>query len=162
MYKKCQVCFRRTVCVCRQFLHQIFFELRQPVRNIWQRIVRIFLVIFCGGFGFLVCSCLQFLFEMGFVLVRHSAVGTSHWILSVENHRACVQKWDRGKDRRSGWNGWERTCAGGQCQVRERTRHHTWMTIVLGTKMCNPELCSSWATRVRVIKSFSPGNRNLS
>ena len=88
------------------------------------------------GFGFLVCSCLQFLFEMGFVLIRHSAVGTSHWILRVENHRACVQKWDRGKDRRSGWSGWERTSAGGQCQVRERTRHDTWMTIVLVTQRC--------------------------
>ena len=30
----------------------------------------------------------------------------------------------------------ERTCAGGQCQVRQRTRHGTWMTIVLGTHTC--------------------------
>ena len=27
---------------------------------------------------------------------------------------------------------------GGQCQVRQRTRHDTWMTIVLRTEMCNP------------------------
>ena len=30
----------------------------------------------------------------------------------------------------------ERTGACGQCQVRQRTRHDTWMTIILGHKRC--------------------------
>ena len=45
------------------------------------------------------------------------------------------------------------TWACGQCQVRQIKRHDTWMTVVFrDTKMCNPELGSSWATRVRVMK----------
>ena len=40
-----QVYFRRTVWRCRQCFHQFAFELRQPIRNICQRIVRILLVI---------------------------------------------------------------------------------------------------------------------
>ena len=31
----------------------------------------------------------------------------------------------------------ERTGACGQCQVRERMRHDTWMTIVIGTQRCS-------------------------
>ena len=54
----------------------------------------------------------------------------------VENHRACLWRRARRKDRRSGWNGWERTCACGQCQVRQGMRHDTWMTIVFGTQRC--------------------------
>ena len=30
----------------------------------------------------------------------------------------------------------ERTCACGQCQVRQRMRHDTWMRVVLGTQRC--------------------------
>ena len=55
----------------------------------------------------------------------------------VENHRACMQRWDRRKDWRSGWNGWERTCACGQCQVRQRTRHDTWITNISRTQRCS-------------------------
>ena len=32
--------------------------------------------------------------------------------------------------------GEKRTCAFGQCQVRQGVRHDTWMTLVLGTQMC--------------------------
>ena len=38
----------------------------------------------------------------------------------------------------------ERTCACGQCQVRQGMRHDMWMTLVFGTqKMCKPEPSSS-------------------
>ena len=45
--------------------------------------------------------------------------------------RSCVCWWGRRKDGRGEW---ERTCACGQCQVRQRMRHDTWMTIVLRHK----------------------------
>ena len=57
-------------------------------------------------------------------------------LLWVENHGACLWRWDRRKDRRSGWNGCERTCACCQCQMRQGMRHDTWMTIVLRTQRC--------------------------
>ena len=44
--------------------------------------------------------------------------------------------WDCWKDMRSRWDGWERTCACAQCQVRQRARHDTWMTIVSRTQRC--------------------------
>ena len=45
------------------------------------------------------------------------------------------------------------TCACGQCQVRQRRRHDTWMTIVSGTQRCAIlEPCRSSAARVRVMK----------
>ena len=43
----------------------------------------------------------------------------------VESHKACLWKWDRHKGRRSGWKGWERTCACSQCQLRQGKRHNT-------------------------------------
>ena len=58
----------------------------------------------------------------------------------VKDHRSCVCWWDCRKDRRSGWSGWERTCAGGRCQVRQR--NETWHMDDIcfrDTKMCNPE-----------------------
>ena len=63
----------------------------------------------------------------------------------VENHRSCVCVGETvGKIGEADEIG-ERTCACGQCQVRQGMRRDTWMTIGLrDTKvMCNPELCSS-------------------
>ena len=65
---------------------------------------------------------------------------TLPWTLAgkmwVESHRGPVFERDRWKDRRSGWNGWERTCACSQCQVQQGMRRDTWMTIVLRTQRC--------------------------
>ena len=86
------------------------------------------------------------------MLIRYFRRGTSQ-VKYGSRTIDLVCWWDCRKDKRSGWDEWERTCACGQCQVRQGMRHDTWMTIVLGTqKMCNPELCSSWATRVRLVK----------
>ncbi len=109
------------------------------------------------------------------------------WIW-VEDHRSCVCRWDCREDRRSRWDRWERTCACGQCLVRQGTRHDTWMTIVLGTQTCailslaalEPRVFAWWNvimlcnsaravfcgctvhTPRRLAGVFSPGNRNLS
>ena len=80
--------------------------------------------------------------KKGFPRIRHSAVNRR----SVRNG-----SWRWLQD----WRGWrESTCAGGQCQVRQRTRHDTWMTNNFRhTKVCNPEPFDPWATRVRVRKN---------
>ena len=70
--------------------------------------------------------------------------------LLLEIHRACLRGWDRRTDRRIGWKVWERTCACGQCQVRQGARHDTWDDNLFQGHKDAQSL--SWATRVRVVK----------
>ena len=67
---------------------------------------------------------LVFLWEIGDPRNRNSAVNLRS-VLRIVGQQAWVCRrgwpWD--------WRGrWERTCAGGQCQVRQGTRHDAWMT----------------------------------
>ena len=51
----------------------------------------------------------------------------------------------RPSERKEKWMEWvrEKTCACSQCQVRQGTKHDTWMTIIKYTKMRNLEPSSS-------------------
>ena len=86
LYRKFQVCFRRTVCGRMQFFHQIVLELRQPIRNICQRIVRILLVI---PLFILVLDFLRIPAPVSWWPVRHFAL-----ILKMSLMQPCFQRLD--------------------------------------------------------------------
>ena len=75
--------------------------------------------------------------------------GTPPWIVAVYVWIVGQQAWVCRRGWLQDWKGrWERTCAGGQCQVRQGTRHDAWMTDCF--RHTNPW---TWATHVRLMKS---------
>ena len=54
---------------------------------------------------------------------------TLPWIFAGLSWIVRQNTWVWGRERRKDlWGRWERTCACGHCQVRQGTRHDTWMT----------------------------------
>ena len=76
------------------------------------------------------------MWEMGFVCDPQLCRGPSQGFYGSRIIGLVCTGDTVGKMGRGGWNGWERTCACGQCQVRQGMRHDTWMTFVFGTQRC--------------------------
>ena len=119
--------------------------------------------------------------EMGFVLIRHSDVELRRVNMDRVPKIVCVCRWDCRKDR---WGRWDRTCACGQCQVRQgmtRGWHHKDVQFQLLSHACSSaemwSICSVCVVTVRIftcclggssvhtlrrLSGFLQANRNLS
>ena len=72
---------------------------------------------------------------MGCVLIRHSAVDHRR-VFDGSRFTGLVCEGETVGQAREVDEMGERTCGCGQWQVRQRTRHDTWMTIILRTHKC--------------------------